>query len=379
MISEVLQVGTKGADIVLKQLTKIQATKALLMKPAQVRVSLGTKTDRAPSGRDLAENRRAEGPAEEPAKPEKKEKEKPMSEKTAAETGRAIAQGAQTIFQGAASLSTSGLISSLGQALGNIPIVGALFGVAATLGNSALTFKDKIKQAAQEWADTASAANTSTNYARDAQFLRAGDLAGRGRADISVNEQRGIVEALGSSYGRMSNEFKDAIRTLYRGPNGEAYDVRQATQVASGNFEALGTDQGFFMQKIANSLQNLPPSARQALMPDLFEMISKNDPNEGLFRQNDVGIRGVNTQFDDQARAQAASMLNAGPGMAANVANAVQIQGIQNSIDTGLASAAGALVDGLRKIADAIKLMGDNQAAGRPAYEGMRSLFTGGD
>lgn len=382
MISEVLSVGTKGADLMVKQLQKIQKEKKLAMSPAQMRVAMGKRVDAAPSGRDLAENPRATGPAEnrQPQGPEESEsKKRDKDEKSAAETGRAIARGANTIFQGAASLSTSGLISSIGEAMGNTPLVGALFGVAATLGNAAITFKDKIKQAAQEFADTADAANTVSNYTGQnyesnlanpsASFLR------RVRGDINTSEQRSITEALGSQFGRMGKDFQSAVEALYRGKNGEMYDVKQTSALAQGNFESLGTDQGFFMQKLANGITSLPPSARQALMPQLWQMV----PEQDRFRQNDVGLRETNTGFDDQNRAQNVAMLNAGYGMETNLKNAATIQGIQNSIDTGLAAAASGLIKGLQKIQQSIERMNQNQQAGRPINDGIRRIFMGDD
>ncbi len=381
MISEVLSLGTKGADLMVRQLQKIQKEKKNAMQPAQMRVSMGKQSDKAPSGRDLAENPRATSPAEsrmpQAEQPAQDSQKKNTDEKTATETGRAIARGANTIFQGAASLSTSGLISSIGEALGNTPLIGALFVVAATLGNATLTFKDKIKQAAQEFADTADAANTVTNYtsragvanSENSNFLR------RVRGDINVNEQRGITETLGNQFGRLGQDFQKAVEGLYRGKDGQNYDVRQSTALAQGNFEALGTDQGFFMQKLANGITSLPPSARRALMPQLWQMI----PEQDRFRQNDVGARTTNTDFDDQARAQSVSMLNAGPVAAKNIQNALAIQGIQNSIDTGLAAAAGGLITGLGKIQKAIEQMNKNQSAGRPMNEGLRAIFLGDD
>lgn len=377
--TEILKLGIKGADLVFSTLKKIQLEKQKFAKAAQTRVSLG-KSDAAPSGQDLAANRYATGPAEAPgARPEPQTEDRSRrEEKTAAERWQKVGQAANQVFQGAASLSTSGLISSLGQALGETPFIGALFGVAATLGNAALTFKDKIKSAAADWADTLDARNTASQWSRgDSQFLRAGDQSRKGRADISTAEQRGIMEALGPQFGRFTTEFKDALHTLYNNGKQENYDVRQTTALAQGNFESLGTDQGFFMQKLADSVRNLPPSARQAIMPQLWSQIPENDRMKQSAEL--TGMRTANVNFNDQDRLQSAAMLNAGSGMQANLQYASQIQGIQNSIDTGLAAAASALITGFRNMEQAIRIMNNNDMTGEQKRDAMRRLFLPND
>ena len=68
-------------------------------------------------------------------------------------------------------------------------------------------------------------------------------------------------------------------------------------------------------------------------------------------------------------------MLNAGSGMQANLNYASQIQGVQNTIDTGLAGAASALVTGLDKIAQSIKEMNDPNKTSSQKAEGIRRIF----
>jgi len=386
MVEEILKLGIKGSDIVASQLKKLQGEKKKFASPAQLRVSMGKNLDQAPAGRDLAADRAAVGPLEPVKTEDRQSKETARAEKdaeqqstTAAERWQKVGQAANTIFQGAASLSTSGLISSLGQALGETPFIGALFGVAATIGNSALTFKDKIKQAAAGWEDTLQARNVASFYSRgDEQFLKFADRSGKGRSDISTGEQRAITETLGAQYGRFSADFREALNSLYgdRAKTGERFDTRQTTSLAAGNFESLGTDQGFFLQKLSNSISSMPPSMRQSLMPQLFRMVSPEDrmtQSEPL-----TGIRSANASFDEQARGQDAAMLNAGNGMAANLNYASQIQGIQNQIDAGLAAAASALVSGLDKIARSISEMNDPNKTTKQKMEGLETILTGG-
>jgi len=241
------------------------------------------------------------------------------------------------------------------------------------MGQAALTFKDKIKAAAQGYADTADALNTVRNYTTDREGKNGDDRFLRAqRPDMSVNEQRGIVEALGTQYGRFSLEFKDALRTLYSNKDGQAFDIKQTTALAQGNFEALGTDQGFFMQKIANSLQSLPPSAKQALMPQLISMI----PSEDRFKQNDAGIRGTTTEFDDLNRQREAKLLYGPEGNdVSRINNAKAIQETQNEIDQGLASAADSLITALRDLSKKLRSVEFADFVKSPSASGARRLI----
>lgn len=365
MVSEVLNLGIKGSDLVLRQLKQIQATKKKLTEMTTVRVggAMAVAAAMGSAATKLNEQVRSfREERKESEKPEKKEHEKIIGDKT------------QSVLAGAGSLDTGGLISSLGNAF-NMDTFG-VSGAAATMANAALTFKDKIKQAAQSWADTQSAASNSRNFAGDPQFLRSMDNTQfKSRRDISVGDQRGIVDALSSSYGKMSGEFKDSIRTLY-GTRENPYDVKQTTALAQGNFESLGTDQGFFMQKIANSLQNLPPSAKQKLMPQLFSMI----PDEDRAKQYDYGERATTTAFEDQDRAQAGTMLSLrGANGESAVSMAQSIQAIQNTIDTGLAGVMASLIGALSAASTKIREQAASTSAGaRPpgsAETAVRRLF----
>ena len=88
-----------------------------------------------------------------------------------------------------------------------------------------------------------------------------------------------------------------------------------------------------------------------------------------------TGMRSANVNFNDQDRLQSAAMLDAGSGMQANLQYASQLQGIQNSIDTGLAAAASGLVTGFRNMEQAIRIMSDDRLSGTQKLENIRQLF----
>jgi len=368
LITEILQLGIKGSDLVLRQLKQIQEIKKRVAQISNVRMAISTT--KGVTGQELAENRPLSytEPTKPPPKPDDKDSGKDKSEKR--DYAKEFRQSANQAFQGAASLDTGALLAGLGNALNLVSF--GVSGVLATMGQAALTFKDKIKAAAQGYADTKDALNTAANYAGDEQFLRGGDKTPfKSRGDISTNEQRGIIEALGSQYGKFSLEFKDAVRTLY-GTRDNPYDVKQTTAIAQGNFEALGTDQGFFMQKIANSLQNLPPSAKKELMPQLWTMI----PDADRFKQNDAGIRATNTEFDDLNRQRESRLLYGESGKdMKRISNAKAIQETQNEIDQGLADAAGSLITALRDLSKKLRSVEFADFVKSPSASGARRLI----
>lgn len=359
-VREIIELGIKGADLVFRHLNKIQAEKKKLEKPSTVNL---TSPASGQSGASLASNSPA---PQAPVTPQPQNEEKSDAGKEASRNWQTAASNAVSTASAAASQDTRGLILGVGHAL-DVWTVG-ISGILAEMAGAAISFKDRVKTAAVEWADTTSARQTARNYARDAEFLRKGDRTTfRNRQDITTGEQQQIISMLGRQYGRLSDDFKDAIRNLY-GTRDRPHDIGQASEIASGNFTALGNDRGFFMQKISDQLQNLPPSVRQRLMGQLFQQIPENE----LFSQGDENykVRTDLNKFDNMERDRSRAMVTSGGNMAA----ALNIQKIQNDIDTGLAKAVGSLTEALQKAARMIEQESSRENVRRDATPA-RSLF----
>lgn len=352
MISEIIQLGIRGDKLVTQQLKRIQDAKKKLALPEIVKLGLSLKLQKAPTGKEISEmtEQKTLGEGAPP------EQGKPSEEDRPPEARRAggIKESVFSAARGAMTMDTAGFLAGLGKSA-SLVTAGASE-LVATFGQATLALKDRIRESFRTVSETESIRKTAAYYTGEENFLRP-DKANefKSRRDISRSEQREIIEALSSSYGRFSEDFRQQMQQFF-GTSGKPYDVRQSTALAQGNFEALGTDQGFFMQKIASSIQNLPPSIKQKLMPQLLEMV----PEQDRIQQTDYRLREQQAAMEDMERQKADVLLfgtdekNRGEEFAMRARQMTQIQDLQNTIDTALAGAVGSLVENLRIAASAM-------------------------
>lgn len=373
MITELLNLGIKGSDLVLRQLKQIQEVKKRLSAITNVNVrgsSSGLTSAAAIAGA-------VAGVAGSPLSRKSSEDDEKINKKNA----EAMAGHFQNVGNSIANMDASGFAKSLvGMTAGLTTMIAGLDPtgsaarvVAATAQaanmtiDAAVTFKDHVKASAQTFGDTMDAQQSAMRYTKDAQFLRGGDNTSfHSRRDISVNEQRGIIEAVGGKFGKMSEDFKQSLREVY-GTRDKPYDVKESTDIATGNFAGLGTDKGFFMQKIADSMGNLPPSARQKMQESLMGMISDDDRT--LQSADSTYARNTNTTFDDDTRTQAEGLVKL-PGA---VENAKAIQDLTNAIEMQMGNGINQLVTALRTLTDKIKKEGVRTT--NPPPNGQRTLL----
>jgi len=336
MINEVINLGIKGSDLVLRKLKQIQEQKKQFAKPVSFSAKVsGVLKKLFPSTAGVPT------PTKEPeqkAEPEKK-KQAPSKYDRGREIGGATKEAGQAFagFEGT-KFTQAGIkgLTALGGPVGLV--VGE---IANNIIDAAVTFRDKVKQAAAIRADTEDARNTAIRYAgKDfAEFIK------DSRTDIDRNTQRAIVSGLGAQYGKFSDEFKTAIDKLFSTKIGGKYaDIEETTSLAQGNFAALGTDRGFFLQKIFSNLGDVPPSIKQKLTSQLFDLI----PESERAVQTDQGIRSVMADFDERNR-QAQEKFASGP----NIELARGIQSLTDKIDGKLADSITLLTNKINQIANA--------------------------
>jgi len=341
MISEILNLGIKGADLVARQLKEIQKQKQALSKPTKIPLSVMQKlAGVAATGVALALARPQPGAAGEKAEREAREK-KSRSGPGLDETALGIAHAASGLD---ATSTAQSAITGIGAMFG--PTGAFIGGITSAFVGAAGAFTDKIQNAARVWADTAKIQNTAQNYTGNANFLK--DT----RTDISRSEQARFIQGLGARFGRFdaaNDEFGKSVGVFFNATNkqNQKLDVEQSAQLAQGNFSALGTDKGFFLQKISDSIAGLPPSLQKALMPQLTGMIS---PEERMV-QHDLGARQVTTGLDEMNRGQQAQLLR-DPNA---ISNAATVQNLQNQGEAALIQAMSEFITELRAMVEDYK------------------------
>lgn len=394
-LESVINLGIKGSELVATKLKDLQKQKANLSKKSDV--SLGSKiqarrTERkveresgiklsTKSERDSirASNVNVESNKTEIEKP-KSEERKPGAYETQVREGFANAksQAASSVISmdgGNLAKAGMGAVASL------IPVIGSQVADALNFAVDAMkAFKDKIKQQAQIVADTQAQVNTITNsFKKNVKSKTFEDFIGfdvkdakgkvtrQGRSDLTKSDQAAIIKSISSSMGKVSDEFGKSVSKLFISENGKTkYDVEQSTALAQGNFSALGNDKGFFMQQISNGFSGLPPSMKQALTSQMFNMLEPGERDV----QNNYGIKSTVAGFDARNRNKAAAGLDSGKGAEANIKNAMFIEDTIDKLDLKLQSTVGSLTDRVVKIADAKDPMTEMKRQGKEILTG---------
>jgi hypothetical protein len=333
MIEEVLSLGVKGDDLVLSQLQKIQEQKEKFSRPSEVSVTAATgntaqtpgpgqkqapqetkaqgvfknnldavKGQKEALNKGFEKSQKKEAPEKEtPTKPTK-EKEDQEEKKKSSDSFKELAQGAITAAKSLSTLSAGSALRGAASLANLIPFYGdQIAAVGQGIITAAESFRANVESAARINLDTAESRSRIGNLV---QGSGGGNFTGR--VDLDLNSQRALAETLGAKFGTVQRPLQDAIQELFRDRDGRGVDVTQATQLAQGNFNALGTDKGFFLQKIADQLGSLPPSFRQSIQADLLSNISKSEQDT-----EDPGLRGARstvTRFDNEQRTRASQI-----------------------------------------------------------------------
>lgn len=397
MIDSVINLGIKGSELVESQLNNLQKKKENLSKKSDIRIGSKISDMPRPKNFGVMANRPQPAPGGGERYVAKKEPEKVLTVDkivaarieigeslggTSGKSAKAETEGKEkkpeeseykknlkTELAGARSQAASSIQNFNGTGLAQAGIMGvsALGGPIGSMVGQAfnyvidavVAFKDKMKQQAAIVADTGAKNNTIKNSLRGKDFSNfvgydvkdsAGNVSRKGRSDINKGEQAGITQSITSSMGKMSEEFQKEAGKLFVSKDGtKSYDVTQATSLAQGNFSALGTDKGFFMQQISSGFQGLPPSMKQKLTSQMFGMIDEDERDI----QRDEGIRSVQTSFDKLDRDQAEAYVGAGDPSNHNLQLALKIQDSMYNLDIKIASGISDMVHKLDRIASA--------------------------
>lgn len=266
MIREIIQLGEKGGDIILKTFQKINVQKEKFKKPAKLPITT-TQVPKAPDG--------------------EQEPELKKSSSGFAKNVEKATSGLNKLASSASSFDptrfTTGVLDTM-RGLANKSIIGLAGAVGGERGKSIAEATTSATDAVAELINTgASMATNSLSEIKNAQSqaietlqkqsrmtqLGGETLSGKG---YTVQEKSSIIESVVSRFGKIGKPLEAAINNLYKG----SVDFQQALDVASGNFQALGTDQGYFLQNIMDSVGSLPPTLKQAMMAQMLPMAKIN-------------------------------------------------------------------------------------------------------
>lgn len=409
-IESIVNLGIKGDKLIESQLNKLQKQKQNLSKKSDVTLGskISARREERKSERDSgvrlfnkAEREHAQNrEAGNDAKPEKENsgKEKPEKKQESEYSKNLKSELAGAKNQAVGSIQNfngTGLAQAGIKAVTSaIPVIGTSIGEAMnSVIDAIVSFKDKIKQQSAIVADTADKRNTVTNaFSSSVKGKTFDDFVGKEkysykdkkgktqtgtkskREDISKAEQAGIISSISGSMGKLTEEFQKEAGKLFTSEDGKKkYDVSQSTALAQGNFGALGTDKGFFMQQISSGFSGLPPSMKQKLTGQMFSMITPEERDV----QNDVKERSTQTAFDNLDRTQAEKYVGAGGKTGNNVARALEIQEIVYSLDMKIAEQMSKAINTVANIAKAPDINAAMMAEFKGAVSGLTNSIKG--
>lgn len=324
-----LKIGTKGADIVLAQMKKIEDAKAKFAKTKPMQLagrgfdafqrSLGTRGGVAGMlgrGVSAAVNPREMSEAEKALK--LKQQERIENNRLIKATG-AAADGLQTIGRGFSSLDPTEFIKSVKGAATQLAagIVGgglnAIWGGLGEAAKAAVQYFGQMTDIAVDMSSRSlqavkSALPVAAQRASEKSFLQAtgyerGSM-GINQATVSRSEASQLAQALFPMVGKIKagSQFEQKLTRLFtKNERGEVINRQQATALAQGQFGALGTDKGFFLQQIMGSAGSLPPSVRQKLMGGLLGQVGESDVVRETKQATDLRERAVTFESRDLA------------------------------------------------------------------------------
>jgi len=204
----------------------------------------------------------------------------------------------------------------------------------------------------------ANMATNSLNAIKSAQNSAIDTLEKRGRIQYlggretigqqySLQEQSAIIEQVASKFGRFQNTaLAGTIKKLFE----NAPDIQQATAIAAGDYKSLGTDKGYFLQQISDSLGNLPPSMGQEIQNQLLQQFvtpeGKKELNTDLARDQRQTRAMLTTQ--DQNRELEVSKMSK---------NALSLNQTLNQLNTDLTRAGAGLNSALDKMAKSVNVV----------------------
>lgn len=268
----ILQVGIKGTDIVMSALNKSNALKDKFSKPAKA--TIGT----VGASSDLSKT----------VETQKQENKLGEASKAAGNELLGLARAASTLDPGT---TLTAITSTLGRAAAAlpVPIISGFAAAAAEVASAGIAAASGALSAVKSAIPVA--IDTAEKRGRQAFF---GGGAFKGNERLSLGEQSAVLEGAVAKFGKFNNNFASSVNRLVKGN----VDLQQLQQVTSGNFNALGTDKGFFLNKIASQFSGLPPSIAQELQSQLMDSLDLGEFNQDAAE----GFRKSQKGFDDTER-----------------------------------------------------------------------------
>ncbi len=311
-VNAVVGLGTKGSDLVLSTFKKINAQKE--------------KFSKTTTGKIIASIGAGAAKALQPAEKSKEQQKKDQDQKETFERNRAVkaahkvGDATEKLAGGFASLDPVNLIRSVAGSV--IQAGGGLLSAVAghfvpALGDAAKQLTEHVNKLIDFGITAASGSLNAVKQALPLAAQRqserallnfAGANKAINKASVSQTEAATLASSLLPVLGKIKpgEQIEKQLSRLFETINGQIVRRDQAMSLAQGDFTALGTDEGYFLNQISQSVSSLPPTLAKAFRGQLLSMV----PEQGLDKEA-AGFRIGKKQFEEQDLTAQANLANA--------------------------------------------------------------------
>jgi len=326
---------SKKEDTIINKFKKINDLKKNFLKPGILKMGVGLES--------LISKEKKEAP--EPQKPEREREDRVYVRgvRLASNELRGLANSAASLDP---TQFTSGVIDSMKNITqkfaSSIPVLGGvLSGMTDYAG-------EMTKIGANMASNSLNAIKAAQNSAIDTLEKRGRIQYFAGRETIgpqySLQEQSGIVEQIANRFGKFQGtKLANTVKELFK----DMPDIQQATALAAGDYRSLGTDKGYFLQQISDSLGNLPPSMGQEIQNQLLQQFvtpeGKRELNTDLAK-NQRQTRAILTSQDQEREVEISKMSK----------NARELNETMNKLNLNLTRSGSSLNGSLENMASTI-------------------------
>jgi hypothetical protein len=220
-------------------------------------------------------------------KTEKEKKESALSRASKSAIGTA-----GDIGHGVVGMDRGAVVSGVSSALTKLGAVGMAVGVAAKLVSAGAKVGPEFAKASSKEAYGLSTRNSMTAH-------YGGDIRSKGQGLLSNNEMAQLVAAVSGSFGKLQKPMTDVLSKYIT--SGKK-DTGALARVSAGDWRSTGTDKGFFLQKLADSFGDLPPSIAQKFQARLLEQNGGEIQNATAAQQT---TQGTTSGFENREEKQA--------------------------------------------------------------------------
>lgn len=174
----------------------------------------------------------------------------------------------------------------------------------------------------------------------------------------SNEEMAALRTSLGASFGRIQQPLASALAEFTQGTS--KYDARAVTRVASGNWRSTGTDRGWMVQQIFDSLGDVPPSIAQRFQASLLNQFGKEEIQQAP--KEEQRAQRANAMWNKTDERQVSQVFDA---VNENINDLFELNNKLNSLQADMVQAGAGVASALNFVANQISSAANKIKAGK--------------